>query len=217
MKDDEKILNKIKKLFALGSNNPNSNEAASAIKMAKKLLDKHNFSIYQLKDKEQVGIKIEDYDNSPWVRIIYNSISRLFDSKYIIDKSVRPAQHLIIGTESNRVTASIIIDYVLKQIRDRYIGCGAAARNGASFGVRDQVNSILAHRNASREEVIPGTGLVPMDVSVSAFKDIELWIRRMMDNVVNEKSSGIRTDNSARQFGNNINLGVQISNKVALN
>lgn len=217
MTDNEKILARIKKLFALGSNNPNSNEAENAIRMAKKLLDKHNFSMYQLQDKEKVGIKIEDYVCSPWVRIVYGSVCRLFDSKYIIDKTVRPHQHLIVGTESNRVTASIIVDYVLKKIRKEFTGCGAAARNGAAKGVQDQVNAILAKRNASREEIVPGTGLVPMDATRMAFEDINAFVARAIEGITNKKSSRISMNYSTRSFGRNINLNTQLSNKRALN
>ena len=83
---NDKILDRIKKLFALGSNNPNEHEAESAMKMARKLLDKHNLSIFDPNEKEEVGIKIEDNLNMPWTRMVYGAIARLYDVKYIIDK-----------------------------------------------------------------------------------------------------------------------------------
>ena len=213
---NEKILNKIKKLFALGSNNPNENEAKSAIRMAKKLLDKHNFSMYELKDKEHIGITIEDYVNMPWVRIIYGSVARLFDSKYVIDKTCKPAQHLIIGAESNRVTASIVIHYVLSEIRREFSGMGNGVRNSAASGVHQQVNSILSERNTSREEVIPGTGLVAMDLSIKMSSEIDEWIQKSMGSLGNSYNN-CSSDNRGTSFGQNINLGVQISNKKAIN
>jgi len=213
---DDKILNKIKKLFALGSNNSNEHEAESAMKMARKLLDKHNLSVYDLKEKDDVGMKIEDNPNMPWVRIIYQSIAQLYDVKYIINKQEKPAQHWLIGTESNRVTASIVIDFVILEVKNRCVGLGASYRNAAAHGVSAQVQSIIVERMKSQEEVIPGTGLLPVDATKKTLSDAQDWIDQFIGKTSKGKASRHAFDNNGFNIGSKINLGAHLSNKRAI-
>jgi len=173
---EEKILDKIRKLFALAENNPNENESESAMRQAKKMLDRHNLSMYQLIEKDSIGIKIEDNVNMPWVRIIYRNIGNLYDADYITSKDQYGTQHLLIGTESNRVTASIVISFVIDKIRRTSVGKGNGFRNAAAFGIQEQVVEILEARMNNKEEVIPGTGLVAVDASEMMKEDIDNWI-----------------------------------------
>ena len=214
---EDKILDRIKKLFALAGNNSNQNEADSAMKMAKKMLDKHNLSVYDLKEKDDVGIKIEDNVNMPWTRTIYSAISKLYDVKYIMDKTSKPMKHLLVGTESNRVTASIVIAFVISEVRGNCQGMGNGYRNAAADGVDTQVMDILAERNKSHEEIIPGTGLVPMDATRMAFEDINDWVKNHMGNLSSSKANSGAYDNRGFAMGNGINLGAHLSNKRALN
>ncbi len=213
---NNKILEKIKKLFALGADNINKHESESAMKMARKLLDKHNLSVYDLKEKDDVSVKIEDNVNMPWIRIIYGSIARLYDTEYILDKNSKPAQHLLIGTESNRVTASIVIDFVINEIRDCSIGMGNGYRNSAAFAIKDKVDKIVAERNASKEEVIPGTGLIPMKVYLQNNLKNQEWIKNQLGHYKQTKSS-VSSNPLGRKLGEEINLAPQLSNKYALN
>lgn len=214
---DDKILNRIKKLFALGSNNSNEHEAESAMKMARKLLDKHNISVYDLKEDEEIGIKTEVNLSMPWTRIVYQSIAELYDVRYLIQKHKRkPHEHLLIGTESNRVTASIVIEFVIKEIKDSCVGMGSGYRNAAAHGVSSQVNRILKERRESTEEVIPGTGLLPVDASKIAIQNANDWIDDLWGKLKKGKTSYHTFNNSGFNLGENINLGAHLSNKKAL-
>ena len=213
---NDKIIERIKKLFALGSNNPNENEAKSAMRMARKLLDKHNLSMYDLKQEDEVGIKLEDYKNVPWVRIVYDSISRLYDCKHLIDKAAKPNKHLIIGREGNRITASIVIHYILKEIEWHGAGMGSGFRNAAAFEIREIVNKILAERNASKEEVMLGTGLVPMDIYLKSLQDNEDWINSHLGGYNKATKTSVRVNSEGIAVGKNINLGARLSNKIAI-
>jgi len=213
---DEKVLDKIKKLFALAGNNPNENESMVAMKAAKKMLDKHNLSVYDLKQQDDIGLKIEGEINMPYVRVVYNAVAKLYDCKIVLDKTVKPMVYLIIGTESNRVTASIVIKYVLQITRDKAKGLGAALRNGIATGVYHNVNSILEERNASKEEVIPGTGLVPADASKIMEKDIQDYQNKTFGKLGKGQRSNSSFDSRGVDIGKGINLGAHLSNKRAL-
>lgn len=211
--NQDKLIQRIKKLFALANNNPNKNESSLAMSAAKKLLDKHNLSMIELEEKDNpVGVKFEDNTNSPWIRIIYASICKLYNCQYLIDKNYKPIKHVLIGTESNRVTASIVSDYVISEIKNEFRGKGAALRNSAAIGVNEKVNEIMV----KYEEECHGTDLVPVDVEKSR---VENWINENIKGLRQSKSnykSNYKTDRNGESFGKNINLNAQISNKRAI-
>jgi len=207
---DNKIIERIRKMFALATNNPNSHEADSAMRMASKLLDKHNLTMSDLATKEKVGIVIKEVSNMPWIRTTFMAISKLYDCEYIIDKSGSFAYHLIIGNESNRTTAEIVIEYVMEVIYKESKGKGNGFRNAMANGVYSNAMEILKARMADREEVIPGTGLVPVDISKGLREDNADWIRDNIGRTVKGKGTKCAFDASGVQAGKNINLGAQI-------
>jgi len=209
--DKEKLKARIKKLFALGSNNTNEHEAQSALNMARKLLDKYSISKLDLADDDSVGITIESGVNMPWIRIINREVSRLYDVDYIIDKNERPNKHLFIGKEGNRITSSIVREYVKDKIRIESEGLGNAFRNSAAMGVKEQVHNIIRDRMTSQEEVIPGTGLVPVDLSRQNSIENDEFISRMIGEVTKSKSSSFASDSRGRSVGQNINLGAHLN------
>ena len=215
--NNEKVLNKIKKLFALANNNSNENESLQAMKAAKKLLDRHNLTEYDLHETIQVGIKIEDNPNMPYVRTIYNAITQLYDCKYLKQKQGSITKHLIIGTEANRVTTSIIIAFVLDQLKEKTKGKGSGFRNAAALGVYGKVLDLLEERSRDTEEIIPGTGLVPLDATKKAKFDNQKWIDEMMGKITKGKPSNHSFNSKGIEVGRSINLNVQLSNARALN
>ena len=212
---DDKIIERIRKMFALSSNNPNDNEAESAMRMAKKLLDKYNLSMSDLSQKNDVCVKFKAERNMPWVRMVFNNISSLYDCEYILDKTGLSPLHLLIGNEANRVTASIVIEYVIETIDKVSKGKGNGFRNAMAYGVRENVHKILNERAVSKEEVIPGTGLVPVDLSRSLKEQNKAWIRENMGRINKSKVSRASFDSSGISAGRNINLNTQIGGKMS--
>ena len=204
---EDKLINKIKKLFALAENNPNEHESGQALIAARKLLDRHNLSVTDLTKKEDVLVTFVKDVNMPYTRIIFNSISRLYDCQYVLSNP----HHLLIGTESNRVTAKIVIDFVLSTIRRESRGLGNGYRNAAAHGVSGQVDTILSERNSSTEEVIAGTGLIPVDIARQAKEDINDWLSENMPNLSTSKAKSAAYNSSGRSLGDNINLGAHLN------
>lgn len=215
---NKKIVDRIKKLFALANNNPNIHESELAMKAAKKLLDKHNITAFDLSDRDEVGIKIEDNVNMPWIKTLYLAISELYDCKYFISKNFGPKwKHVIVGTESNRVTASIVMEHLRIAIYNEGYGQGAGFRNAASEGVYFNVQNIIKERNSSKEEAIPGTGLVLADISSISQQDNQNWLDENIKNLRKGKSSSSAFDSNGYEYGKKLNVGARISNKRALN
>jgi len=207
---NEKLLSKIKKLFALSSNNPNSNEAAVAMKMAQKLLEKHNLTVSDLHDKDKVSVTFRSEANATWIKTIYNQIAKLYDVEYIVDKTSKPYTHLLIGRECNRVTTCIVIDYVRDIIRKDSVGMGNEFRMGAAYGIAEQVRDILMERNASKEEVIPGTGLIPVDLARTLAEENNNWTKENIGRISHPKQRASRVSEAGLALGRRINLGPQI-------
>jgi len=205
---NDKLIEKIKKLFALGSNNDNEHESSSAIKMARKLLDQNNLGMSDLaSSEEKVLVTFLSEVNMPYTRMVFNYVSKLYDCQFVVSKP----HFLLIGKENNRVTARIVIEFVLETIRRKGKGQGNGFRNSAAQGVAQQVDEIINERMRSQEEVIPGTGLIPMDISRQAKEDINDWLKDNMPNLCTVKSNSGRQDGRGLSVGRNINLGAHIN------
>jgi len=214
---ENKLKEKIKKLFALAGNNPNQHEADNAMRMARKLMDKHNVSMYELGDTEAVCVTFNDGVNMPWLRVSYQAVSKLYDCVYLLDKQWSPAKHVLVGTESNRTTTGIVLEYVLSSIRETGKGKGAGFRNAMAQGVYQQVLDIITERSKNKTEVIPGTGLVLADVSNKAMRDVQDWIKENIQGVKSGKRANHSFDKRGFQAGMDMNLGPRLSNRRAIN
>lgn len=213
----EKIIDKIKKLFALSANNPNIHEAEMAMKAAKKMLDKHSLSMFDLNEKEDVSVTIRGEINMPWVRTLFLAISELYDCEYIISSRFgKKKRHVLIGTESNRVTAGIVLDYLVEAIRIESYGMGNAYRNGAALGVYHTVDEVIKSRKADKAEVIPGTGLVLADISALAQADNQAYMDANMNVKKSKNQNKQAFSDKGYAFGKTLNVGVRLSSKKAI-
>lgn len=82
--NNDKIISKIKKLFALGTNNPSSEEAKTAVLKAQKLLSEYNISSLDLEEveKEIAGSEIwEVGSGNKWKYRLGDLVARNFRCK----------------------------------------------------------------------------------------------------------------------------------------
>lgn len=217
----DKLIDKIKKLFALGDPEKNNNKAESgnAMRAARKLLDIHSISSLDLVSsgsENDVSIIFKKGKNAQWIRRVYNNISVLYDCQYLTDETVKPARHLIIGNEGNRITAGIIIDHVLSTIYYQSKGKGNPFRNGAALGIALQVQAINEARMKSKEEIIPGTGIVPVDLSTQCKKNNEFYIEQEMGGSTERKNNPLNCSREGVEAGKSINLNTQIESRLAI-
>jgi len=82
----EKILDKIKKILALSSNNPSEAEAAHAATIAKEMLDKYNFSMLDLEtnqndDIEECSLYFGIGKEESWIIQLMKTLTYHFDCK----------------------------------------------------------------------------------------------------------------------------------------
>ena len=209
--DQNKLIERIKKLLALSANNPNPHEAEVALKRAQKLLAKNDMSMESLADikSEKVG-ELKGKNVQKWTRIVYKAITELYQCEYIVDYTP-PARHIVIGTLANRTTAILIIDYVLKAIRIESKGKRTSFKNGAALGVAQSCRNILENEKKNREVIIPGTGLVAADIRLVRNSANDRYINDEHDDVRPGRRSTTYYDRSGHEFGSKLSVNPQIN------
>ena len=209
--DQNKLIERIKKLLALSSNNPNPHEAKVALKRAQKLLADNDMSMESVAEveNEEVG-ESKGKNVQKWNRIVYQAITELYQCEYLVDYNP-PARHVVIGTLANRTTALLIIDYVLKAIRTESKGKTASFRNGAALGVAQSCQTILENEKKNKEVVIPGTGLVASDIRLVRHSANEKYLNDEYDGLTTGRRSTTYYDRSGLDFGSKLSVNPQIN------
>ena len=205
-----RIIEKIRKLFALANDKGASgNEAENALRMANKLLAKHSLEMVQLAESDAVFCSFQDYNiKYPGSKIAIGAICRLYNCRVIFDMNWTPAKTLIIGTGSNRVTAIIVIEQLLDQIKKECAGKNAAFKTGAAIGLSDVCQRIIDERKEDTTEIIPGTGLMPID----QMKQQEIAVNEFVESNFKNLRASRRTKGSAegRKYGHGLNPGARV-------
>ena len=103
---DERIVDKIRKLLALGSNNPESNEAGAALKKAAELAEMYGLSLADV-DKTSGETKIERMTLATvnmrrygmWMSPLAGKIAKIFDCHVVI--SADGGDYTFVGTPTD--------------------------------------------------------------------------------------------------------------------
>lgn len=141
MKDNSKILERIKKLLALAGNNPNEQEAAAAMEKVQAMLAEHNLSMSDVAthDKAEDGFTIDstmETDSRPWRRNLAATIGKMYFCTYFFSYRKRYTKarkcgyirydvHNFVGARHNVAVVHLMFAYLNETI-DRL------ARDGAS-------------------------------------------------------------------------------------
>lgn len=208
--EQNKLIERIKKLLALSTNNPNPHEAQVALKRAQKLIAENDMSMTSLTEVESEEIGESKGKNvQKWTRIVYKAITKLYQCEYIVDYTP-PARHIVIGTLANRSTAILIIDYVLKAIRLESKGKKASFKNGAALGVAQSCRNILENEKKNKDVIIPGTGLIAADIRLVRSSANNRYINDEHSDVRPGRRSTTYYDRSGHDFGSKLSVNPQI-------
>jgi len=209
---ENRLIEKIKKLFALANNKGALGaESESAMRMANALLAKHSIEKAQLiGSEEKVFCSFCEYNiKTPGTSLIVSSIGRLYNCRVIIDKNWEPAKTLIIGTHANRITAIIVIDQLLDQVKKECKGKNAAYKKGVAIGLSEVCNNLLKERKQDQEEIIPGTGLVALDQIKAQKIAVDDFISQNLSGITRGKS--ITGSSSGIAHGRKLNPGARVN------
>ena len=209
--EQNKLIERIKKLLALSSNNPNPHEAQVALKRAQKLLAENDMTMTSLAEveSEETG-ETQGKNVQKWSRIVYSAITGLYQCEYLVDLNP-PARHIVIGTFANRTTAILIINYVLKAIRTESKNKPASFKNGAAIGVAQSCRNILENEKKNKGVIIPGTGLVAADIRLVRHSANQRYINNEHRDVIAGRRSTTYYDQSGLNFGSKLSVNPQIN------
>jgi len=122
--DTEAIIEKIRKTLALANDkNASDQERETAMRMAHKLLAKHNLSMAEIEASggktEKRGAGVRTFYGRPWAQVIASSIAKLMFCHYVVDpaKRAQDTRHYFIGRESNSISAAILAEFLVTSIR----------------------------------------------------------------------------------------------------
>jgi hypothetical protein len=123
--DKLSIIDRIRKLFALGdrNKNPNEGEVKTALAMATKLMKKHNLSLSEIdleKQKEDIGKEYTktNYSIAFWERKLAKMVANLFDCSPIIHANYnRSRGWIFIGFKEEAKLASQCYEYLNNVLR----------------------------------------------------------------------------------------------------
>ena len=212
MKDEERMIEKIRKLFALSANaGATGAEAETALRMANALLAKHAIDKHRLHETDQVFVSFMDFPISQdWVKKVCGHIARFYNCRCIFDYNWKPAKTLVIGTSANRITAIIVIDQLLDQIRKEK--GNIAFKNGAAFGLYEKCKEITDERNVEtgNDEVIPGTGLTIIDIETQQKTGVSDFINENFSNLRSSKRAGSMSA-EGRAYGQGLNPNARVT------
>ena len=211
-KEEERMIEKIRKLFALAANKGSQgNESENALRMANALLAKHAIDKFKLHDNEEVFASFMDYNiKQVWVKKVCSHIGRLYNCRVIFDYNWDDPKTLIIGTSSNRITAIIVIDQLLDQIKKETKGKRIDFKNGAAFGLWEVCKRIIDNRQTDLEEAVPGTGLMIIDVDKQMKMNVDDFIRSNFKHLACSNRGG-RMSAEGRAYGNGLNPGARMN------
>ena len=230
--DLKDIMAKIQKSLALAQSSDFENESASAMRMAHKLLAKHNLTMADVteecaRDDALVEDKVVNGWTQSWVRVVYQSIARLYFCEYIY-MHVRPRiMHIIVGRPHNIAVVHSMTSYVVKTISR--LGRAGAKENpdvrsyensfnhGAAMKIRQRASTMIweATRANAESQSRGDNAMVLADFYKSEADAIKKFIKDSMSGVRETKSRATRGSASAYadgdKAGSNISLNPQVS------
>lgn len=122
--DRQKIKDKISKLLAKAEKTDNIHEAGAFMAAVNNLLEQHQIEMHELKlDNDPMGHQDGEfnvYASMMWARMTIHSIARYYGARVVWKQKRR--NHLpytVYGKESARMTAELMIPYIVSQVRQQ--------------------------------------------------------------------------------------------------
>lgn len=231
---EEKAIDKIRKLLSHANDNAagSEHERDNAMRMALKLLAKHNLTMSDVavEDKEdRESVTIEQFP-CPYRKVIAAAISELYFCKFFHEKVPNKQKFLFhfVGLESNIITTREMTLYLIKSILDESIKMYGRApgqaqalattfRNAASRRIMERCAELRAEAEAEHQaESAPGTALVLANLYETEKTANEnyivsiLGIKDLKKTTVKLANKSQRAAAAGREFGDKINLSNQV-------
>lgn len=226
---EDKVLERIKKMIALGNDSAaTEGERETALRMAYNLLAKHNLSISDLPGDQSNEVRERQdivISADKWARSLAHAVAKLFFCKYFYSSTGTSGKdkHCFVGRQSNVITARYMSEYLIKSVKRE-----ATARyksptspHGRSFcvGTVDSVRKRVEQMLQQDTESTPGTALVLVGVHKREAAANDKWLEQAGLALTTSKS---RADNSlragafhdGRDYGKTVSLNQQVTSSA---
>lgn len=214
------IVNKIKSLLARASDAGASQaEAETCMAKAHGLLAKHNMSMGDLEKGEGADKELSEGHtwNQPWERLVWGAVAELYFCKfYFIPYGTSHVDYVLVGRESNRITAINVAQFVVETgkrlareyAQDNY-GNSVSLSNSfkKGFATAIHVKARKLKQDAIREGKQGGTGTALMVLDV--YKQTELENAELMPKRLKTRKTKGATDGLAATAG--VSAGSKVS------
>lgn len=233
MSEMEKVLDRVKKMIALGNcEGATEAERETALRMAYKILAKHNLSMADLpaesgEAREKIEITISA---DKWARNVCQSVAKLFFCHYFFQRTNTSGKdtHFFVGLQSNAVTALNMSDFLIKAIKREAskLYSSPTSPRGRSFcigtmiSIHKRVEVMVSDKGGLENAAGPGTAVAIVGLHKS---EQELNKKFLEDEGTSLKVATRRADNSLRygafmdgkDFGGKVSLNRQVGHSVS--
>lgn len=225
MTDTNKILERVKKMVALG-NDAGATEAEreTALRMAYNLLAKYNLSMGDLpEDQSNEARERQDVVISAdrWARSLAQAAAKLFFCKYFYSKTGTSGKdrHCFVGRQSNVMTALYMAEYLIKSVKreatSRYKSPTTPQGRSFCVGTVDSIRKRVEQMIKTDTESTPGTALVLASLHEREADANKKWLNGAGVSLTTSKA---RADNAlragafydGREYGKTVSLNKQV-------
>lgn len=226
MSDTNKILERVKKMVALG-NDAGATEAEreTALRMAYNLLAKYNLSMADLpEDQSNEARERQDVVISAdrWARSLAQAVAKLFFCRYFYSSTGTSGKdkHCFVGRQSNVITSRYMSEFLIKSVKreatSRYKSPTTPQGRSFCVGTVDSIRKRVEEMIKTETESTPGTALVLVSLHEREADANQRWLDNTGLSLTKAKA---RADNSlragafyeGREYGKTVSLNQQVS------
>ena len=230
MNDTNKILERVKKMVALGNDAAATEaERETALRMAYNLLAKYNLSLSDLpEDDSNEARERQDVVISAdrWARSLAQAVAKLFFCRYFYSQTGTSGKdkHCFVGRQSNVITARYMSEFLIKSVKreatSRYKSPTSPQGRSFCVGTVDSIRKRVEVMIKSDTESTPGTALVLVSLHERESAANQKWLDSEGLSLTTSKA---RADNSlragafyeGREYGKTVSLNQQVKSSAS--
>lgn len=222
---ENKVLNRVKKMIALGNDAAaTEGERETALRMAYNLLAKYNLSISDLpEDQSNEARERQDVVISAdrWARSLAQAVAKLFFCRYFYSGTGTSGKdkHCFVGRQSNVITARYMSEFLIKSVKreatSRYKSPTSPQGRSFCVGTVDTIRKRVEEMVKADTESTSGTALVLVSLHQREADANQKWLDSEGLSLTTAKA---RADNSlrasafyeGREYGKSVSLNQQV-------
>lgn len=213
---DQKIKDKIAALLAKAEGTDNEFEAETFMAKVNELLERHQLEMHEVrKDADPMGHEKGDtkfYASQSWAKDFIFAVCNYYGGEGIVHSFGNTRTFTVIGRESVRTTVTLMMPYLLTQLRRAGRRYAAHYGRTESVATREVANALIIrlYREAQVQEAhradLVGKGLIPVS-------DLEAYKDEKFPNLREARMRNLDHSHSAKKLADGIALHAAATGK----